>query len=254
LPIESRETAESRDLLLFNRKKEMTRIIIDLSVKIFDGMPVHKNMRPPFLLPHGTHEASKARKLGTPEDPMTFASSYFAMNDHIGTHVDAFFHMHPQGLPIDEMDVSMFMGKAVAFDLRHIPDLGDISVKDMEEAERKAGVKVDGHVVLLCTGLHKKYFPSPEVSLRNAGVTAEATHWLADRGSKLHGVEGPSTDRPNDPTFPSHRACRDRQITHYEWLCNLEELVGKGVFEFQGIPLSLKGASGSPVRALAFLD
>ena len=52
----------------------MARTIIDLSVKIYDGMPAHKNMRPPFLLPHGTHEASKARNLGTPDDPMTFAS------------------------------------------------------------------------------------------------------------------------------------------------------------------------------------
>lgn len=232
----------------------MSRTIIDLSVKIYDGMPAHKNMRPPFVLPHGTHESSRSRKLGTPEDPMTFASCYFAMNDHIGTHVDAFFHMHPQGLPVDEMDVSMFMGKAVVFDLQHIPDLGDITVEDMEQAQRKAGVKVDGHIVLLCTGLHRRHFPAPEVSLRNAGITAAATHWLADRGSRLHGVEGPSTDRPNDPTFPSHRTCRDRQITHYEWLCNLEALLGKGEFEFHGVPLNLKGASGSPVRALAFLD
>jgi len=232
----------------------MARTIIDLSVKIYDGMPAHKNMRPPFVLPHQTHESSKARKLGTPEDPMTFATCYFAMNDHIGTHVDAFYHMHPQGLSVDLMDISMFMGKAVVFDFRHIPDLGEIATNDMDEAEKKAGVQVDGHIVLLCTGLHKKYFPAPEVSLRNPGITADATHWLADRSSRLHGVEGPSTDRPTDPTFPSHRACRDRQITHYEWLCNLEQLVGKGEFEFQGVPLNLGGASGSPVRALAFVD
>jgi kynurenine formamidase len=48
--------------------------------------------------------------------------------------------------------------------------------------------------------------------------------------------------------------CRDRGISHYEWLCNLEQLLGRGEFQFQGIPLNLKGGSGSPVRALAFVD
>jgi kynurenine formamidase len=37
-------------------------------------------------------------------------------------------------------------------------------------------------------------------------------------------------------------------------LCNLEELVGAGEFEFQGIPLNIKRGTGSPVRALAFID
>ncbi len=85
-------------------------------------------------------------------------------------------------------------------------------------------------------------------------LTAAATHWLADRKSPLHGVEGPSTDRPNFAEFPSHRVSRDRGMTHVEWLCNLEELVGKGVFQFQAIPLKLKVGSGSPVRAFAILD
>ena len=86
----------------------------------------------------------------------------------------------------------------------------------------------------------------------NPGLTAPATHWLADRGSRLHGIEGLSTDRPNDPSFPSHRVCRDRGLAHYEWLCNLEELLGKE-FRFPGLPLKLDKGSGSPVRALAFL-
>jgi kynurenine formamidase len=63
--------------------------------------------------------------------------------------VDAFLHVNEKGKPIDEMPLDMFMGKAVCFDLRHVPDLGDITDKDMAEAEKKSGVKVDGHIVLL---------------------------------------------------------------------------------------------------------
>lgn len=163
-------------------------------------------------------------------------------------------HVKEGGAKISEMPLEMFMGKAVCFDMKHIPDLGDIDVADMEAAEEAAGVKIDGHIVLLNTGLHKKYYPTLDVVWKNPGLTAEATHWLADRGSRVHGVEGPSTDRPDHNQFPSHRVCRDRGITHFEWLVNLEELVGKGEFTFYGAPLKLSQGTGGPARAFAVLD
>ena len=61
--------------------------------------------------------------------------------------------------PVDEMPLDLFMGKAVCFDLRHVPDLGDITVPHMEEGE-KAGVNLNGHIVLLCTGFHKRTYPT----------------------------------------------------------------------------------------------
>jgi kynurenine formamidase len=42
-------------------------------------------------------------------------------------------------------------------------------------------------------------------------------------------------------------------LVHYEWLVNLEQLVGKGEFEFTGYPLKWLGGTGSPVRAVAEL-
>jgi len=228
--------------------------IIDLTLTIADFMPSHRTIHRPFYRPHLTHPESVALKLGTPEDPMTFASNYFSMSEHTGTHVDAFFHTSPDGPSIDEMDLNLFMGSAVCLDLRHTPDLGDIDVADLEEAERKAGVRIEGQIVLLCTGFHRRHWPNDSVSHNNPGLTAAATHWIADRGSVMHGVEGPSTDKPNDPRFLSHLVCRHRRLAHYEWLVNLEELLGKGVFYFQGIPLKLNRGTGSPVRAFATLD
>lgn len=228
--------------------------IIDLSVVIENNMPAHKNMPRPVFLPWMTHESCRAYNQGIPGDPFTTPIEFIGMLNHVGTHVDAFFHLSPTGATIDRMPLELFMGKAVCFDLTHIPDLGDIDVADMEEAEKRSGVRVDGHIVLLNTGLHRRHYPNDSVMHSNPGLTAAATHWLADRGSKMHGVEGPSTDRPNWAEFPSHRVTRDRGMTHVEWLCNLEELVGKGEFMFQAFPLKFKDGSGSPVRALAFLD
>ncbi len=207
----------------------MTTRIVDLSLRLTDNMPAHKLFQRPMIIPHMTHENTKSFGLGVPGDPMSFATVYMGMLDHIGTHVDAFYHVNPAGLTVDKMPLEIFIGKAVCFDLRHIPDLADIDVKDMEEAEKKASVKVDGHIVLLNTGLHERWYPKPEVVWKNPGITAAATHWLADRG-------------------------RDRKIAHYEWLVNLDQLVGKGEFQFSGVPIALGDGSGAPVRAYAVLN
>lgn len=228
--------------------------IIDLSLPLEDGMPALGRLARPVIVPHTTHEASLKYNQGVPGDRLTFTTTYMSMLDHTGTHIDALIHNNPDGAPIDEMPVEMFMGKAVCLDLRHIPDRGDITVADMEAAEAAAGVKIDGHIVLLCTGLNARHWPNDSVCSNNPCVTADATRWLHARGSMVHGVEGPSTDRVDEGVFENHRVCRDLGMVHYEWLWNLEEVVGAGEFQFQGIPLRIKGASGSPVRALAFLD
>ena len=226
--------------------------LIDLSLEISNGMPAHALFPSPIILPYVNHEQAKAAGLGTPDDPFTYAINYVSMLEHVGTHVDAPLHIGAEGASIDEVPLDLFTGKAVCLDLRHIPDLGDIDVGELEKAEEKAGVEIDGHIVLLCSGFHARHWPNQEVVTRNPGLTAEASHWLADR-SRVHGVEGPSTDKAGTKEFPNHRVCRDRGMVHYEWLVNLEQLLGKGEFEFTGYPLKWLGGTGSPVRAVAEL-
>ncbi len=228
--------------------------IIDLSLLVEDNMPAHKLFQRPIYTVHMSHEGAKGLNLGVPDDAMTFQTNFIGMLDHVGTHVDAFRHVSPTGLGIDEMPLDMFMGKALCFDLRHVPDLGEITEGDMEAAEAKCGVKVDGHIVLLCTGFHQRNYPSIESVWKNPLLTVEATRWLHARGSRMHGVEGPSTDKPTDNIFAQHRLCRELRISHWEWLVNLEELLGQGEFQFFGAPIKFKGGSGSPVRAFAIVE
>ncbi len=232
----------------------MPQRVIDLSLTLEDNMPAHKLFQRPVITEHLTHENSRALGLGVPGDPMTFQTNFLAMLDHVGTHVDAFRHTGPDGAPVDQMPLDLFFGKAVCFDLRHVPDLGDITATHMEAAEERAGLKVDGHIVLLCTGFHARTYPSLDSVWKNPGLTVEATRWLHDRGSRMQGVEGPSTDKPTDDIFAQHRLCRDLGMSHWEWLVNLEALLGAGEFQFFGVPLKVKGGSGSPVRAFAILN
>jgi len=118
--------------------------VIDLSLLIEDNMPAHKLFQRPVYTVHMTHESAKAHNLGVPGDAMTFQTNFIAMVDHVGTHVDAFRHVNPDGKSVDEMPLELFMGKAVCFDLRHIPDLGEITVEDMVRAEARCGTQVNG--------------------------------------------------------------------------------------------------------------
>lgn len=232
----------------------MTRKIIDLSLTIEDNMPAHKLFQRPIYTVHMSHESSKSLGFGQPDDPVTFQTNFFASLDHVGTHVDAFRHVNPNGVGVDKMPLELFMGKAVCFDMRHVPDLGDITAKDMVAAEQASGVIVDGHIVLLCTGFHARHYPNVESVWKNPGLTVEATRWLFDRKSLMHGVEGPSTDKPTETNFAQHRLCRELGMSHWEWLVNLESLIGVGEFEFSGAPLKFKDGSGSPVRAYAVVN
>lgn len=66
-------------------------------------MPAHKNMPRPVYLPWMTHESCRALNQGVPADPFTTPIEYIGMLDHVGTHVDAFYHLKPGGQTIDEM-------------------------------------------------------------------------------------------------------------------------------------------------------
>jgi kynurenine formamidase len=88
--------------------------IIDLSLLIEDNMPAHKLFQRPVYAVHMTHESAKAHNLGVPGDAMTFQTNFIAMVDHVGTHVDAFRHVSPNGKSVDEMPLDLFMGRPYA--------------------------------------------------------------------------------------------------------------------------------------------
>ena len=71
---------------------------------------------------------------------------------------------------------------------------------------------------------------------------------------KIFGVETISPDLVYlTDDYPTHKACAERELTHYENLNNLKEVVNQR-FLFVGLPLRLVVAYGSPMRAAAILE
>ena len=124
--------------------------IIDLSVKLEDFMPSHKNLQRPFVKPHVTHEDSKSKKLGTPKTDDVH-NDLHGDGRPTGTHVDAFYNNNPDGCRGRDAAGHVHGEGRGAGPAPHSRP-GDVDVKDMEAAERKAGVRIDGHIVLICSG------------------------------------------------------------------------------------------------------
>lgn len=222
--------------------------IVDLSQEIYQGMPVHPRHLKTCIFPNLTRDEYVAA-VGYP-----FFTRNLLLNEHGPTHSDAIAEYSAAGPTIDQMAMRFFYGEAIALDLRSVSPDGAIEVHDLELALRRYGASTrPPERVLLCTGHHRRAYGAPEYLTRYAGLTREAAEWLADRGVINIGIDAPSIDGPGDPAFSGHVVCAERGITNTEHLCNLEEVVDRR-FLYIGLPLRIRGGTGSPIRAIAVLD
>ncbi|GAB4226934.1 MAG: cyclase family protein [Methyloligellaceae bacterium] len=228
-------------------------LLIDLSREIhhrMQGFPTHP---PVIIAPFTTHEDVRDT-FGVDYSSATLA---LALGDHAGTHVDAprHFDASAQACGIDEMPLEDFFTPAVCLDLSHVPMKADITIAHLEAAEEAAGIAIEpGDTVLLHTGFAARTLGTDAYLTDFQGLTRESARWLGERKITMFGVEAISPGRPGKNNFEVHNVCRDMGFTHIEGLVNLDKLVGKGRFRFIGFPLKIRGGTGSPIRAVAWLD
>ena len=228
-------------------------ILIDLSREITHKMARLPNHPMVIIADFTTHDEKRVA------DGYTFSSAVTSLNmgDHSGTHVDApkHFDEKPGAKSIDEMPLENFFTEAVCLDLSHKALKSDISIADLEAAEKAAGVEIRARdTVLLHMDFYNRAHGTEGYITDFPGLTKESATWLGRKGIAMFGVEAASPGRPGRNNFEVHHVCRDMGFTHMEGLVNMEQLVGKGRFRFIGFPLKIKGGTGSPIRAVAWLD
>jgi kynurenine formamidase len=185
------------------------------------------------------------------------ATMALALGDHAGTHVDAPCHFDARtgARSIDEMPLETFFTEAVCLDLSDKPLKSDISTADLKASIEAARVTIKPKdTVLLHMDFYRRCYGQDGYLTDFPGLTKDSATWLGRQGISLFGVEAVSPGRPGRNNFEVHHVCRDLGFTHMEGLVNLDKLVGKGRFRFIGFPLKIKGGTGSPIRAVAWLD
>jgi kynurenine formamidase len=227
--------------------------IIDLSQEIFTGMPVFPGLPEVAITVHASHEQWDGI---TGSDAVSPAVNRLEMGEHTGTHVDAINHMARQyrGQSIDTMPLSMFYTEGICLDLSHKGLQELIEPAELEHALSQAGLEIkQGDTVLLYTDHYRRAFGTDNWD-HGPGVSVEAARWLGRQGIAAFGVETASAGVRHVSNKEVHRICGELGFTHYENMINLHRLTGRGRFRFIGLPLKIRGGTGSPVRAIAVFE
>ena len=157
---------------------------------------------------------------------------------HAGTHADAPLHVCSDGLSIDDLPLTSFVGPAdvVAVDApiirpEHLPD---------PCAPR-----------LLFRTRHSTV-PSDTWDPDLVPIHPETVDVLHERNVVLVGTDAPSVDPVDSTALPAHHALIRARIV------NLENLALNGVapgrYELIALPLRIVGADAAPVRAVLRVD
>ncbi|WP_238323416.1 cyclase family protein [Planococcus antarcticus] len=157
---------------------------------------------------------------------------------HIGTHVDAPFHYDEQGLKVHELPLDIYLSKAQVMD---VSGFDKISSSDLEPLGE--GVTA----LLLKTLAWKDRYEFPGKWPVFDDSIAE---WMADNKVRLLGVDVPSVDPETSKELPMHQAMNRHQRFILEGIV-LDD-VAEGVYQLAALPLKIKGAEGSPVRAILY--
>jgi kynurenine formamidase len=227
--------------------------IVDLSQEIFAGMPVFPGLPEVKITVHQSHEELDGIADG---DVVSPAVNRLELGEHTGTHVDALSHMAREyrAQSIDTMPLTTFYTEGICLDLSHKGLRELIEVGDLEVALSGAGLEIKrGDTVLLYTDHYRRAFGTDDWH-RGPGVSAEAARWLGRQGVAAFGVEPAAPGVRGVSNKEVHRVCGELGFTHYENMVNLHRLVGRGRFRFIGLPLRIRGGTGSPVRAIAVFE
>jgi kynurenine formamidase len=227
--------------------------IIDLSQDIYQGMPVYPGHLNTVIWDYHTHEET-AKRL---EGGFCYTTNGLIMSDHGPTHVDSISHVNPdpEAPSIDQMPLETFCGPALCLDVSEFPERSTMNSEVIKSAEKRADIEIrQNDIVLFYTGHFDRNYGKPEWVEAYSGFNEEAAEYLLEEKKiKNWGVDAPSTDTPGDLSYPVHMVTRKTGIPHMENLCNLHLVAGKR-FTFFGLPLRIRGGSGSPIRAVALLE
>jgi len=94
-------------------------------------------------------------------------------------------------------------------------------------------------------------FPSQEFIDDFPGFSWDGAEYLAQKGVVNIGTDCAGIDNSLDGEFSAHMVCKKYGIVNTENLTRLGELVNTR-FQFFGLPLHIRGGTGSPIRAVAY--
>jgi arylformamidase len=168
-------------------------------------------------------------------------ASSFAMDSHLGSHLDAPLHFVQSGKAIHELDLYKLIGEAYVAEIRNV-DL--IKASHLESAGIPAGCKR-----LLLKTDNQSYWQKGLTQFQEnfSAIDVSAAKWIIEHGIFLIGIDYLSIQRFNDGP-EVHQILLSAEVVIVETL-NLED-VQSGTYELICLPIKVRDLEGAPVRAV----
>ena len=209
---------------------------LDLTLTISPAIPTFPGSPTPQFLSWSTIK----------EDNYNLELVFFS--SHTGTHLDAPYHFSEQGKKIHQIPLRRLMGKALLVKIKKGKNQA-ITKNDLIKFEKKYGIIQNFSSVIFFTNWQKN-FEKEFYFISNPGLSSSAANYLVSKKINLVGIDSPSIDLGSEKSFLVHEILSQNDILIVENLTNLEKIT-KLEFDFIILPLKLKDATGSPVRAVA---
>ncbi len=173
------------------------------------------------------------------------------LSSHTGTHLDAPYHFIENGKKIHEISPNRLIRDAVLIKSRKKSGQA-ITKTDILKFEKIHEKIPNGSTVIFWTGW-QKMLHDDSYFIKNPGLSTTAAKYLVSKKTNLVGIDSPSIDFQASKQFSVHHLFSKNGILILENLANLEK-IKSWKFQLVVLPLKLKNATGSPVRAVAVLE
>jgi kynurenine formamidase len=170
------------------------------------------------------------------------------LSSHSGTHMDAPFHFIKNGLKIHQIEVDRLVRDALLIKIRKGINQS-ITKNEIIQFEKKHGKIPNDATIIIATGWYKN-LEKKSYFEKNPGLSSSAADYLSSKKINLVGIDSPSIDVGSDKEFTVHKILSKNNIIIVENLSNLEK-IHNSKFKFIALPLKLRDATGSPIRAIA---
>ncbi|HSA98278.1 MAG TPA: cyclase family protein [Candidatus Nitrosotenuis sp.] len=210
---------------------------IDLTLTISQDIPSFPGSPQPHFIPWA--EIKKDR----------YNLEMLFLSTHTGTHVDAPYHFVKNGKKIHQIEPGRFLCDAILIKVKGMPNYR-ITEDDIVRFESKHGSIPAESAVIFHTGWNEKLSKKGFFE-KNPGLSTSAAKYLSSKKIGLVGIDSPSIDIGADSSFSAHKILLKSGVLILENLCNLDK-IKKTHFGIMALPLKIHGATGSPVRAIAF--
>lgn len=222
-------------------------MLIDLTIQLENNLKMFDFFPPVIIEDYFDHESTKDRY----SEPCQGSKvSRISTIDHIGTHVDAPVHFIPGGKDISQCSVDSIFGPAVYIDVSEKGEENPLSLNVFKKFQDQQNIKIkEGDIVIIkCT--KKKW--NDKGFMNSPSLLLDTAKYLVEKKVKAVGVDLMAVDCLDDMSRPVHLELLGHEVLAIEGLNNLEK-IPTGRFTFIALPLFLKGASASPIRAIAVI-